>query len=218
MKQTIGEFDDDQDKPEVVQAKYLDNDRYRYLRMPSFRQAALYWAIYYKLKIDEIIKPLLNCENVFPEMPRRSLGLRNCFHACCMVGNFPALLALFDPEILEKRYERISGISKSQVMSAEGAVPPKPPSLSFFSITENEKKTNHYSKKFVSNVKKMQGWMTDFQNQVVKQITTGSDKFKVLHYFEQQDELGNTPLHLSSAHGYVDIVKFLLEKGIGLLK
>lgn len=213
MKQIIIEFDNDQDKIEVVQAKYIDNNRYRYMRMPTFRQAALYWAIYFKLKIDEIIEPLLHCENIFPEMPMKSLSMRNCYHACCLVGNLEALKALFDAEILAKRYQKVTGISASQ---NPDEVPMKPAALTFFSISEIEKQAKLFSKKFISNVKKRQDWLNNFQNQVFKQMTTSQEKHKALPYFEHQDDLGNTPLHLASAHGYTEIVKFLLEKGMSI--
>ena len=58
------DFEKAKENPEMMEARYKQNDSFRFLKLPLLKSSLLYWAIYFKLDIREYIEPLLKLEDI----------------------------------------------------------------------------------------------------------------------------------------------------------
>ena len=213
------DFEREKGFPEVLEPKYIQTDRYRFLQLPLLRSSLLYWSIYFQLDKDEFIIPLLKMDNVYPEMPLLSPGMKNCFHSCCTVGNIEALKLLFESEVVQKRYQKIMSqktVVFNFLFNAQGQNSLNKSSKNF-ELTKEEKKDKLYSQTFINYIKEMVKWISGFESRIVRHTLNSQEKTSILPYYEAQDNFGNTPLHIASVRGYVEIVKYLLSQSNSLL-
>ena len=80
-----------------------------------------------------------------------------------------------------------------------------------FEFLEEELKAKKYTKRFTKYVKKLSDWLTEFEKKVYE---GAKDNFQGIRHFEDQDDFGNTPLHIASLKGRVGCVELLLAAGI----
>jgi FOG: Ankyrin repeat len=210
--------------PKLLEEKY--KNRLRFIKTPLLRTSCLYWAIQFCTKGDaediELIRELLTFTNVIPELQLKATKMQNCFHACCDNGNEVALKLLLEGQkdrykAIYKKYQKNLSVDKNQTPEEIKAARKKfkaEQSKRIFEFLDDELKTKKYTKKFMKYVKKTSDWILEFE----KRIFEGArDDFANIRPFEDQDDFGNTPLHIASLKGRVECVEALLEAGIFFL-
>jgi hypothetical protein len=185
-------------------------DYRRHLGSPLLRTSVLYWAIYFKLSVDEYVKKLLAANGVYPEFPIKTIFDRNCFHACAYEDNKEVLQILLNKQRYSALYKEYLGDKRSRGYDTQKSILEKEETDKMFAFSAVEIKKKVYTQEFIEYTKRSVRWLTKFETAVAKMVL---DNMELPKYYEEQDYFGNTPLHIASFCGRADIVAILLSNG-----
>ena len=212
LKKVIEEYESQKEDKKKLYEKFGPN--IRYIKSPLLRSSLLYWCIFFGMSEEHYLRKLLQYDGFYPDLPIKTIGGGNCYHACCISDNESALMFLLKRE----RYTAFfKNFSKNRAKEKYGL--PKPYLLKkeiekIFELTYAEDNLKLYSKSFLKYLKDSAKWIIDFEEALIEysKITDPTEQAGKMRYFEVKDRYGNTPLHVASFMGKDNIVGILLSQ------